>query len=182
MKMDVYEVVNTCAAYALYGFCGWVGTLFAVQGLNRLVTKKMNSQEELESIVEQEAAKLKLDTKRLIVVYDKRLTSKARRVKGYDADKNVVRARIIKWYDDTKEDVFSPAALLPAEEKHKNIVEFKIIETGIFGTSRIDVRHELYHLANHMANRNEGLLGKWAYYLLYAEPTATLYALTGIKL
>ncbi|MBI4016462.1 MAG: hypothetical protein HY363_02095 [Candidatus Aenigmarchaeota archaeon] len=154
------ELVTTCAAYPLYVLTGYVGILTAADAVAIFAGKKITSQEQLESVVEEEAAKLKLDGKRLLAVYNPRVTAQAH-IEGYD----------------TARDVFVPAEQI----NHKTIVEFKILELGKFRSTRATVRHELYHLARHFGKIRKGLSGKLVYFF-YQEPTAILYSLTRIKL
>ena len=65
-------------------------------------------------------------------------------------------------------------------EEHTIPIKVVEIKEG-WGARRGAVRHELYHLHKHMPLRKNPV-AKFLRGFFYEEPTATLYAITGIKL
>jgi hypothetical protein len=80
-------------------------------------------------------------------------------------------------------DKMSDECLLPYDQVDGvNVVPVKlaIIKEGRLGGTERDVRHEIYHLYKHMPTPT-GLVTRTLKYMLHDEPTAIIYALTGLK-
>jgi hypothetical protein len=151
------EILENLPTYTGIALGTYTALLVGAQAVQDLATEKITSQEQLDGIVEEEAKKLGMDS-RLVVG------------KFYAVgDINYDRIRGARCYQDDFE-----------FEGHT--LPFKVVEIKEgWGARRGAVRHELYHLHKHMPLRKNPI----AIFLrgfFYEEPTATLYATTGIKL
>ena len=150
------EILENLPTYAGIALGTYTALLFGTQALES-VSEKINSQEQLDDVVEEEAKKLGMDS-RLVVG------------KFYAVDeKNYDKIRGARCYQDDFE-----------FEGHT--LPFKVVEIKEgWGARKGAVRHELYHLHKHLPLRKNPV-AKFLRGFFYEEPTATLYATTGIKL
>ena len=151
------EILENLPTYTGIALGAYTALLFGAQAVQDLATEKINSQEQLDDVVEEESKRLGMDT-RLVVG------------KFYAVgDKNYNRIRGARCYQD---DFEFEGQTLP----------FKVVEIKEgWGARRGAVRHELYHLHKHMPLRKNPI-AKFLRGFFYEEPTATLYATTEIKL
>lgn len=149
---SVGEIIDSVAIVG-YAIGGYLATLLGAQLIGHLTSQKIRSQEELDKIVEEEADKLGMDKRTLIS-------------KFYSTD------------DKEYSDILGARCFIEDFDFEEHIIPMKVVEIKEgWGARRHTVRHELYHLLKHLP-RKRGLLK----YLFYEEPTATIYAITGIKL
>ena len=151
------EVLKNLPTYAGVALGTYTALLVGAQVVQDLATEKITSQEQLDEIVEEESKKLGMDS-RLVVG------------KFYGVgDKNYDKIRGARCCQDDFE-----------FEGHT--LPFKVVEIKEgWGARRGAVRHELYHLHKHLPLRKNPI-AKFLRGFFYEEPTATLYATTGIKL
>ncbi|MBW3002995.1 hypothetical protein KY337_00395 [Candidatus Woesearchaeota archaeon] len=149
--------IPSIVGYALAAYA----TLMTSGSIIQNFSERVNSQEELDKIVDEEAQKLGLDPARIVANL-----SESPDVRG-------ARSRVAGFDLKTQE-------LLSYEnvDASKGIIPIRLLtlKKG-WGANRGTVRHELYHLCNHLP-RQRNLLKYW----FYEEPTAILYAVTGIRL
>jgi len=150
------EILKNLPAYTGIALGAYTALLFGAQAFE-LVSEKITSQEQLDDVVEEESNKLGMDS-RLVV-------GRFYAVSGKDYD----RIRGARCFQDNFE-----------FEGHTLPMKVVEIKEG-WGARRGAVRHELYHLHKHMPLRKNPI-AKFLRGFFYEEPTATLYATTGIRL
>ena len=151
------EILENLPTYAGIALGTYTALLFGTQVVQDLATEKITSQEQLDGIVEEEAKKLGMDSRLVVGKFY---------VVG---DKNYDKIRGARCYQDDFE-----------FEGHT--LPFKVVEIKEgWGARKGAVRHELYHLHKHLPLRKNPV-AKFLRGFFYEEPTATLYATTGIKL
>ncbi|MBI2112222.1 hypothetical protein HYT52_01675 [Candidatus Woesearchaeota archaeon] len=139
----------------------WGGSIFGIYTLFlafaqsfELFSERIRSEHDLKRIVNEEADKLGMSTRDIVdIFYEKN-------------HKNYKKIRGARCHLDTDE---FEGSKLPIK-----VIEIK---EG-YGATRAVVRHELYHLYKHLPRKKNIPLMNF----FYEEPTATLYALTGLKL
>lgn len=148
------EILQTIATYAVTAIGSYTALMIGAQLTESLASEKIESQEQLDKIVEEEAKKLDIDPR---LVVGRFYSNDDRRIRG---------ARC--YIDD-----------FDFEER---TIPMKVVEIKQgWGARRGAVRHELYHLKNHFPlPKNKAL--RFLRGFFYEEPTATLYAITGVKL
>ena len=160
---EFYDLL-TQGAYATGGY-------FTLLTLSQLIenfcSQKINSQEELEEIAEEESRRIGLNPNSVIPVYVekdnpnyKRLYGSRCKVEGYDSEN----------------DKFVSSNLI--DDKKIICINIMEIKEG-WGANRGTVRHEIYHLKKHMPRPKNRIRRKAEW--IYQKPAATLYSLTGIK-
>ncbi len=151
------ELLENLLTYTGIGLGAYTTFLLGAQGFQDLASEKITSQKQLDSVIEEESKKLGMDS-RLVVG------------KFYAvSNKNYNRIRGARCFQDDFE--------FEGHTLHIKVVEIK---EG-WGARRGAVRHELYHLHKHFPLRKNPV-AKLLRGFFYEEPTATLYATTGIKL
>jgi len=144
-------------------------TGFSILGfLAEINSEHIESEEQLERIVKEEAQLLDLDTSRLVSIFHRKEDE------DYNDASNT--CSFVAGLDLINEKYF-------AADKVNNItiipVKFVEMKEGYTATRRI-VRHELYHLKKNHTPSPKSQIVKFLKNL-YREPAATLYAVTGIK-
>ena len=151
------EILENLPTYTGIALGAYTALLVGAQVVQDLATEKIKSKEQLDEIVEEESKRLGMDS-RLVV-------GKFYAVGDKDYDR-ILGARC--YQDDF--------------EFEGHTLPFKVVEIKEgWGARRGAVRHELYHLHRHMPLRKNPI-AKFLRGFFYEEPTATLYATTGIKL
>jgi hypothetical protein len=162
--MDYLEISAPLAsAGALY-----LATLATTQAIGEFFGEKIKTRERLEEIVEEEAAKLKMDPRALFVELLSVEEAKKRKVKG-------ARCRVV-GYNPKNDELITEKETL--EEGTINLGMVELAEG--WGANRSALRHELYHIKNdHVPKEKNPLLrmAKW----FYQEPAASIYGLGGIR-
>lgn len=133
---------------------GYTALLFGAQAVQDFASQKITSQKELDQIVEEESARIGLDPESVLADLHLKGTPKYKQILGARCSTPIVDV------DGT------PVQLGYIELKEG------------YGARKGTVRHELYHIKHHLSREKRGFLRKF----LWEEPTATLYALTGIEL
>ena len=148
---EIIENILLCTGIAVGGY---TALLAGAQLLESFTSEKIKSQEQLDAIVDEEADKLGLD-KRLVVG-----NFYARDDKNYNT-------------------LYGARCYVDNFDFEIHTIPMKVVEIKEgWGARRGVVRHELYHLLNHLPRKKKSFLKSF----FYEEPTATLYAITGIKL
>ena len=151
------EVLENLATYTGIALGSYTALLAGAQAFQDLATEKITSKEQLDKIVDEEAEKLGMDKRTLVA-------------KFYAVgDKNYDRIRGARCFVEDFD-----------FEEHTIPIKVVEIKEG-WGARRGAVRHELYHLHKHMPLRKNPV-AKFLRGFFYEEPTATLYAITGITL
>lgn len=131
--------------------------------MQSLTSEKINSQEQLDVVVGEEADKLSLERKNLVSKFF------AKTDKNYNM--NLGHRAGIEDYDVENDE-------LVHHSNKKNILPMQILEiTEGFGATRNTVRHELYHLKGKHVPKTSTLK-----HYLCNEPRAIIYAITGLQL
>ncbi|MAG37824.1 hypothetical protein CMI45_00345 [Candidatus Pacearchaeota archaeon] len=148
----------------LYSILIGASTLLPLSGMfvkSAFLSEKINSQSQLERVIDEEKEKLGLGS----VEVEGKLVDKGFQYEGRDATKGIAAWAVKDWDD-----------------------QYKIFLINGRGNTRDGVRHELYHLARGMEEptgkgSNKSTFNNWeADYLLSEEPQAVIYAATGLKL
>ena len=135
---------------------GYATLLFSAQAISSLLSEKIQSQEQLERVVEEEADILGLDKRSLIAKY-------------YSSE------------DENYDHIFGARCCITNFEFEGHMIPMKVVEIKEgWGARRTAVRHELYHLLKHFPVK-KNLVARFIRGALYEEPTAILYEITGIK-
>lgn len=145
----------------------YVAALVAGGIIQNFGSHRIRSEEELETIVKEEAERLDVDSSILISNWVSKDNPKYSKILG-------ARSTIFGY--DTQADELVSAELVDGEK----VREVKVIDVKEgWGANRGAVRHELYHLKKHLPlSRNKLVRGlKW----IYQEPATVLYAVTGLK-
>ncbi len=133
---------------------GYTLTLLGAQLIEALTGEKITSKSQLEGVIEEESKKLGMQDE---IIVGRLYSRDDKRIKG---------ARCYKRDFNIDGKTFS-----------SGVVEIK----GGFGATRNVVRHELYHLKNHIPREKifHNPLLRFLRGFFYEEPTATTYALFG---
>lgn len=154
MAHDLLENLPTYAGIILGAY---TALLAGAQAFQDIASQKITSQKQLDTVVKKEAEKLGMDTRRVVGTF-------------YAAgDINYNKLFGARSFQDDFE-----------FEGHKIPLDVVELKEG-WGARRGAVRHELYHLHKHFPLKKNPLARSLRGFF-YEEPTATLYAITGIKL
>ena len=151
------EILKNLPTYFGMVLGGYTALLFGTQAVALLFSEKINSQEHLDKVVNEEADKLGLDKRTLV-------------------------GRFYAPDDSNYSSITGARCFVADFVFEERTVPIKVVEikSGAYARRNV-VRHELYHLANHFPIRKNSVarcLGNF----FYEEPTAILYESTGIKL
>ena len=151
------EMLSNMPEYIAKGIGAYTALLFGVQALSTLFSQRIKSQNDLDSVVNEEAKKLCINPREVLGDFYEKRTQRYKEILGSRC---------------TIEDV----------EEGEVLVHLKILEIKEgWGARRSSVRHELYHLKNNFP-RPKNPIVRFLRGFFYEEPTATLYETTGIKL
>lgn len=152
------EILENLLAYAGIALGSYAALLVGAQAFEDFSSEKITSQKQLEKIVNKEAEELGMD-KRLIV------------------------SKFYTFGDKNYRKIIGARCYIVDFNFEESTIPLKVVEIKEgWGARRGAVRHELYHLQNHLPRKKSNLLSRFLKSLFYEEPTATLYAITGIKL
>jgi hypothetical protein len=153
---DAAIVVGAYAGFSILGF------------LAELNSEHIESQEQLERIVKEEAPLLDLDTLHLVPTFYRKEDKEYNKITG--------TCSFVAGLDLVNKECF-------AADKINNTtiipVKYLDMKEGHMATRRV-VRHELYHLKKKHSPSPKNSIVKFLKNL-YREPAATLYAVTGIE-
>lgn len=151
------EILENLPTYIGIALGSYTALLVGAHTVQDLASEKITSQEQLDEIVEEESKKLRMNSGlvdgKFYAVGDKKY-NRIRGARCYQEDFEVEGRTLL----------------------------FKVVEIKEGWVARRGaVRHELYHLHRHMSLRKNPV-AKFLRVFFYEEPTAILYAITGIKL
>jgi hypothetical protein len=150
----VNEILENLVAYTGIALGGYSALLVGMQAFQDLASEKIKSQEQLDKIVDEETGILGMNKRTVVAKFY---------AIGQEDHKKIRGARCYV------ENFNFEGGTIP----------FKVVEIKEgWGARRGAVRHELYHLQNHLPGKRRNVLKSF----FYEEPTATLYAIAGIKL
>ncbi len=162
------EIVENLAKAAGYSAGAYGILLTGGSVLEALFSHRIRSHEQLDAVLDEEAGKLEGDESSLGAKFYSNRDRGFNKIRG---------ARSSKSGFDLENDIFLSLDAVNGS----TIVPVDLIEIKQgWGASIGAVRHELYHLSKHFPRG--GGFGGFLKYWLYEEPTAILYATTGLKL
>ncbi len=148
------EILENLATYTGIALGSYTALLAGAQAVEDLASEKIRTQEQLDKIVDEEADKLGLN-------------------------KRVVVAKFYTVGDKRYHTIRGARSYVEDFNFEEHTIPIKVVEIKEgWGARRGAVRHELYHLKKHLPRKRKSFLKSF----FYEEPTATLYALTGIQL
>jgi hypothetical protein len=151
------EILENLPTYVGSALGAYTVLLFGAQAIQDLTTKKIRSQTHLDKIIEEESSKLGMDPRLIIGTF----------------------------YTTDNKDYNKIYGARGCEYDYKfegKIVPFKCVDIKEgWGARRGAVKHELYHLKKHVPVSKNPIVRTLKGFF-YEEPTATLYATTGIQL
>lgn len=163
--MEYLQDIAICGSLAIGGYFASLAGLGLVQNF---ISERIESEEELERVVHEESEKLGINPKSIIANFISKEGEDYQRIRGARAT--------VKGYDIVKDEIVSSS-----EIDNENVMGIGImdIKEG-WGANRGAVRHELYHIKNHLplSDKRFVRLLKW----FYQEPAAEIYAVTGIEI
>ena len=151
------EILENLPTYAGIAIGTYSALLFGAQVFQDLASEKITSQEQLDTIVDEEADKLGMDKRTLV-------------------------GRFYAVGDEDYDKIRGARCFQDDFEFEGHTIPMKVVEIKEgWGARRGAVRHELYHLENHLPLR-KNIIARLLRGFFYEEPTATLYAITGIEI
>ena len=162
--MDLIDI----AKYSAYAMAGYTTLLFGAEAVQDLLTERIHTEEQLERVVREEANKLELKTDNIISILHKKCEKSYKTLYGPRSS--------LFGYDKVNDKV------VPVEQVDgSKVLEVYAVELKEgFMARRGTVRHELYHIKKHLKSISDSRIYNFLRAFFYEEPTATLYALTGI--
>jgi hypothetical protein len=165
-KMEALDL----AKYAGYALGAYTALLFGAELVQDAISRRIHSQEELETVVKEEAEQLGMNPNSILSSFYRKENPKYNSIWGASCSKD--------YYYPQKDEFVSPEDI----DRNK-LVELNIIELREGrGATRGTVRHELYHLFKHLPRESNSKLFNFLRGFFYEEPTAVLYSLTGVKI
>ncbi len=149
--------LENLAKYTGIALGSYTVLLAGAQAFQDLASEKITSQDQLDRVGDEEAEKLGMDKRTLVAKFYAVGDENYNRINGARC--------FVEDFDF---------------EEHTTPIKVVEIKEG-WGASRGAVRHELYHLKNHLPRRKNPIT-RFLRGFFYEEPTATLYAIKGINL